>query len=730
MLTHFKPAIAAAGVTASLAFGLTISPTLAVEGMWTPEQLSEIADDMRELGFEMDAEALADLTAFPMGAVISLGGCTASFVSPQGLAVTNHHCAAGSIQFNSTEDDNLLVDGFLAGALADELPAAPGSRIYVTVEFTDVTRDVLGEIDPALEGRARYDAIEAKTKALIAECEADEGHRCDVAAFHGGLEYKRTKQLEIRDVRLVYAPAESIGTYGGDIDNWIWPRHTGDFAFYRAYVAPDGAPADYAEDNVPYAPDHHLSVSSAGLGEGDFVMAAGYPGSTSRYRRTGEVVHAFDWSYPSWVTRLTKWIATIEGASEPGSDVRVKYEDRLGSLNNTLKNFGGQIDGARRVGLVDRRVERETALNEWIAASPDRAQFAEAIAALDAVVDDANAASRANLAYRNANRPQLLAAAKRLYRLAKEKDKPDTEREPGFQERDERFIEQAMERIERRYDPIVDKAEWLLFLEEYMAQPAQARVSVFDEALGLGETFNADEVSATLDRFYAETKLSDLVARKGWMSKPAAAFEASPDRFIALAVALYEHDLAVEDDQKERAGKLQALRPAYMEAIIAWQASEGQVAYPDANSTLRVTYGTVKGGSPRDGLLYAPFTTLEGILEKDTGIEPFNAPADLLAAVKVGDYGPYLHDDIRSVPVNFLSDLDSTGGNSGSPTLNAKGELVGLLFDGTIESVNADWDFDPRTTRTIHVDSRYMLWVMEKIDGASRLIDEMTIVRY
>ena len=212
------------------------------------------------------------------------------------------------------------------------------------------------------------------------------------------------------------------------------------------------------------------------------------------------------------------------------------------------------------------------------------------------------------------------------------------------------------------------------------------------------------------------------------MDKEPAFFEESDDPFIELAVALHEKNMSLEDAEKDRAGRMAALRPDYMQAIIDWQASEGFAAYPDANSTLRVTYGTVMGGSPKDGLVYTPFTTLEGILEKDTGEEPFNAPERELELIEAADYGPYVLDTIGSVPVNFLSDLDSTGGNSGSPTMNAKGELVGLLFDGTIESVNSDWDFDPRTTRTIHVDSRYMLWVMDKVDGAQRLIEEMNIV--
>ncbi|MEO1221686.1 MAG: S46 family peptidase, partial [Pseudomonadota bacterium] len=340
--------------------------------MFTPGQLPEIADQLQEAGLELDPSDLTDLTGFPMGAVVSLGGCSASFVSPEGLVVTNHHCARGSVQFNSTAENNYLENGFLAGTKGDELPAAPGSRIYVTTELTDVTDRVReGTLD--MSPVDRYAAIEQRRKDITAECESEPGFRCLVASFYGGAEYTLIKRLEVRDVRLVYAPADAIGKYGGDIDNWQWPRHTGDFAFYRAYVAPDGSAADFSEDNVPYAPEHHLKVNAAGLDDGDFVMVAGYPGSTSRYTLLAEVENTFSWTYPTFQGLLTDWIATIEEAAPEGSDARVKYESRLAGLNNFEKNLRGQIEGARRVGLVDRRAAREAGLAEWIAAEEARA---------------------------------------------------------------------------------------------------------------------------------------------------------------------------------------------------------------------------------------------------------------------------------------------------------------------------------------------------------------------
>lgn len=701
----------------------------AKEGMFTPDQLPEITKDLRKTGLKIKPSQLSKLAEFPMGAIISLGGCSASFVSDQGLVATNHHCSRGSVQFNSTEENNYLENGFLAKSFKDELPAAPGSRVYVTKQVTDITSAVLEGVKEGMSGQERFKAIEQNRKALLANCESDAGHRCQVSSFFGGAQYKLNKRLEIKDVRIVYSPADSVGRYGGDADNWLWPRHTGDFSFYRAYVSPNGEPAEFSKHNVPYKPDHSLKVSAKGIQEGDFVMVAGYPGSTSRYARLAEVKNVFDWTYPTWITLLENWISTIEQTAPEGSDARIKYEARLAGLNNFYKNLGGQVKGAKRVGLVDRRAQRENALNEWVAKNDDGQGFADAITALDALSEESAQASRQQYWYRNVTRPSLLGAAKRLYRLSKESEKPDAERESGYQERDLTFFSEGMKSIDRRFDPAVDKAEWLMFIEGYLAQPESQRVAAFDKMLGLTDGVDMAELSKRLDSFYSDTSLNKVDTRLVLMKASAAELEKSSDPFMQLAVALYDEDIAQENASKDRRGRYAVLEPQYMRAIINWQKAQGFTAYPDANSNLRVTYGNVMGGSPKDGLEYTAFTRLQGITEKDKGVAPFNAPKAQLELIEAADYGSYELKSINSVPVNFMSDLDITGGNSGSATLNGKGELVGLVFDGTIESVNSDWDFDITKTRAIHVDSRYMLWVMEKLDDAQFLIDEMDIVK-
>jgi len=700
------------------------------EGMWQPSQLPELRDTLRDLGLELDPENLADLMQHPMNAVISLGGCTASFVSPEGLVVTNHHCAYGSIQHNSTDENNLIANGFLAKTQGDELPAAPGSRVLVTVAVEDVTESIMGRLPAGVEGRERYEAIENLEKEIVAGCEKDAGHRCNVYRFHGGLSYQLIKQLEIRDVRLVYAPSRDIGEFGGDIDNWMWPRHTGDYSFYRAYVDPQGHPADFSKDNQPYQPKHHLKVNTGDLSDGDFVMVAGYPGATYRYRLASEVENRINWYYPVRKRLYQSWLDTIDAAGGPDSEVGIKYASLNAGLNNAIKNYQGMLDGFSKSDVVERKRRLEAELQAWIEADDTRkARHASALAELRALVDRVQATQERGMLYEYlARRGELYRTARTLYRLSLEKAKPDLEREPGYQERDWVRIKERMARIERTFTPEVDRAFWRQFILEYAATPPDQHVTEFDEKFGIdGNSVDEAELDRHLDKLYDGTSLGDLEARLAWMDADPKEFEASDDPFIRLAVAMYDSDQVLEGEEKELAGLLDTVRPRYMEAIIAYRGSRGEPVYPDANSTLRVTYGTVKGYSPRDALVYTPFTTVRGVAQKNTGEFPFAVPEEELEAISERRFGRWIDEDLDSVAVNFLSTVDTTGGNSGSPTLNARGELTGLLFDGVWESIIADWDFIPGLTRSIHVDIRYVLWIMDELDGAGHLLREMGV---
>ncbi|MFB2775850.1 S46 family peptidase [Shewanella xiamenensis] len=699
------------------------------EGMWQPHQLPAMADELKAKGLEIDAKSISKLTEFPMNAVISLGGCTASFVSPKGLVVTNHHCAYGSIQYNSTAEKNLLQDGFLAKTFADELPAAPGSRVYVTEDVTNVTERVKAGLENKT-GREFYQGIENQEKALVAECEKDEGYRCQVYSFHGGLEYYLVKQLEIRDVRLVYNPAGSVGKYGGDIDNWMWPRHTGDYSFYRAYVSKNGKPAEFSADNVPYEPKSFLKVSAKGVSEGDFVMVAGYPGRTNRYRTATEVQNEFEWAYPEGKMLRERFIEIIKATAPDGSDERIKYESQIAGLANYAKNFTSMIEFYGKSTMLADRKALEAKLAEWIAKDSSReAKYGKTLAELDALIAKSKAHQERDMILSYISSTTMLPTATNLYRLAHEKQLPDMQREPGFQDRDMTRFKASMERIDRRYAASVDKAVLLDMLKRYAALPEAQRLPAMDKAFGIDNKVNEAKLAKTLDKMYAKTELGNKDVRLAWMEKSVDDFKASKDPFIQFAVAMYDTNMSEEKKEKELDGEMMKIRPQYMDAIIAYNLEQGKPVYADANSSLRVTVGHVKGYSPKDGLVAVPFTRLEGIVQKDTGIDPFDAPKKQLELIKQKQYGDFYMKSIDSVPVNFLSTLDTTGGNSGSPTLNGRAELVGLLFDGVYESIIGGWAFDNEINRSIHVDSRYMLWVMKYLDGADNLLAEMEIVK-
>ena len=730
-MTRFSLSLLA---TATLAV-LAATTAHADEGMWMPKQLPQIAKALKAGGLALDPAKLNDLTAFPMGAVVGLPGCTGSFVSPQGLVVSNHHCIYGSIQYNSKPDRDLLKNGFYAATLADELPAAPGTRVLVTVDMKDVTAEVLSASTQALTGKARTDAIEATQKRLVSACELEAGHRCNVYAFFGGLQYQLIKQLEIRDVRLVHAPATGVGLFGGDADNWVWPRHTGDYSFYRAYVGADGKPAEFSKDNKPYTPKHHLKFASprtSPLNEGDFVMVAGYPGKTDRHRLPREVDFAFGWQQPARAKAMGEAIDLIKAETAGRRDGEIKVADRIAGLQNTYKNYQGQQQSFEGSDILARRQAGYERLKAWVNADAKRkARYGADIAATESLLAEREAIQRAEY-LSSFMTPQLLNAARQLYLLAHERAKPDAERKAGYQDRDLPRIRAGQQSLERRYDEPSDKRVAAHFLAQYLAQPADTLNPAWVEAYGLKAGQDEAGIRAQLDKAYAGSKLADTAFRLSWLDKDVAAFKASDDAFIKAAVALYDDDRRLENRDKELGGKLQKAYAGTQQALIDYHASRGEAVYPDANSTLRISFGKVQARSPgTDGSNWTAFTTLRGIVAKHKGpVEAggeFNAPAEQLAAIKARNFGPYGVKALDSVPVNFLSTLDSTGGNSGSPVLNKNAEFVGLLFDGTLDAVISDWDFNPKMVRSISVDSRYMLWQMSVVDKTTRLLQEMGI---
>jgi len=697
------------------------------EGMWMPQQLPQIAKQLKAAGLKLDPANLTKLTEFPAGAIVSLGGCSASFVSPQGLVVTNHHCVYNSVAVNSTPERDLLKDGFLARTMGEELPAAPGSRIFVTEEVANVSDQVITPEVAKLDGKARIDAIEKNQKDLVSACEKDAGYRCTVASYYGGLEFYRLKQLEIRDVRLVHAPASGVGKFGGDTDNWMWPRHTGDYGFYRAYVSKDGKSAEFAQDNVPYKPKHTIKIAKEGSKEGDFVMVMGYPGRTNRHRLPSEVAFTFDWNYPAFIAASGETLAIIDRETKTDPAAKLKYAGQIAGVNNYYKNRKGMLTSYQNSDFLQRKTAEHNALKAWVNADAGRkAQYAADIEAAEKLIAERDAGTRKGFFLTYAQ-PRFLTSARTLYRLANERAKPDLDRKTGYQERDLPRLNSVTTGLDRTYDEKVDKALVLNFLQKYNAQPAAEHDAAFDAALGIKAGMSEAELKTALDRIYAGSKLANKEERTAWLTKSPKEFQASNDSFIKAAVAMYDADLKDEAKGEESSGKIQKAYGNYMKAKIAYMNSRGQAVYPDANSTLRVTFGKIAGRAQgADGTTgWTAFTTINGVVSKHTGEGEFDAPANQLKAIQAKDFGKFVDPKLKTVPVNFLATLDITGGNSGSAALNAKGELIGLAFDGTLDSIISDWDFNKAMTRSIQVDTRYMLWNMQHVDKADNLLKEM-----
>lgn len=698
-------------------------------GMWMPGQLAAggHAETLAKLGLAYDPAALTQPTEFPLGAIVSLGGCSASFVSPDGLLITNHHCVIRALSRNSTKDENLLENGFLAKTRAEERWAGPGQHVYVTTSFTDVTDQVLAGLEDIQDPGARWTEMQSRQDNLVTACKASKpGVTCQVASYFEGAQFFQIEQVELRDIRLVHAPDAGVGVFGGEIDNWRWPRHTGDYSFYRAYVGADGKPADHAATNVPYQPKHFLKVATEDLDPGDLVMVAGYPGRTSRLKTSAEVEEATSWAYPRRIARAEAMLAALEAAVGGDETLRIKAEPRLRGLANGLTNIKGMLEGLDKGGLAATRKQQEAELQAWIEADAQRkAAYGAVLAELASLHGEGLATRERDAAFEDLLRSsELLGRARMILDAAEQREKgggPDADTLAKFQT--------GLDEASRGYARELDRAVLELSLRFVAALPAEQRPPAF--ALFVpGTAVDEAAIKKAVDALYAKTKLEDAKQVMSLLGKSKTAqLRKSKDPIIALALALEPMIAEHEKRAAEHAGKLAVLRPRYIAALREFAASNGQVLAPDANSTLRVTYGTVRGYSS-NGNDYEPFTTVSQMRGKHTGEEPFDLPEACLTAIEAGNFGPYVDPELGELPIDFLADLDITGGNSGSPTLNARGELIGLVFDGNYEAMASNWLFMPEITRSIHVDIRSVLWFMDAVDGADHLLTEMGVTSH
>jgi len=771
------------------------APAAAVEGKWTPEQVLELDPAwLRSLGLRLPPERLWRRQGGGLlDAAVRVGGCSASFISAQGLLITNHHCAFGILQQHSTPERNLIESGYLAAGRDRELP---GANLRATLPHR--TTDVTGAIEQAAaaagaDDLVRYQAIEREKKQLVATCERHEGQlpgpptaspptsvplpgqpssapppgqppsapspgqassvpapgqassapatpaiaarRCEVATFDGGVRYLLIESREYPDVRLVYAPPRAVGDFGGEVDNWSWPRHSGDFALLRVYAAPDGMPAPRTATSVPLRPPHFFPVAAAGVRPGDFVMVAGYPGTTVRSLTAPEMRERGDRFLPRRAELLRAWLDLMESAARANAAAGIALADRIKGLGNAEKNARGQIAGLRRGRTLERKEAADRETLAWAAAKAPAA--AAAYRELSRLVEQRLASWDRDFLLGEARLgPKPLDLAMTLVRHAREAAKPDLEREPPYMDRNRDRLQEGLRRDQSRLDPPAEAALLADLLARFAALPEPTRVTAVERLLaGLppgGGTagvaaprFERAALAAKAAAMVAGSRVTDLEERMRMLDESAAQLAARHDPLLDLAASLDDALREAEERDHRFRGAVARLRPAWRRAEAAH--AGGRPLAPDANGTLRVSFAHVAGYAPRDGVWMQPQTRVAGVVEKQTGSEPFDAPAALLAAAPRAPASRWADAGLHDVPVCFLADADTAGGSSGSPVLNGRGELVGVNFDRVWENVANDFGYDPPVARNVSVDVRYLFWVLETLDGdaAAPLLEEM-----
>jgi hypothetical protein len=701
-----------------LCLALQTSTSFALEGKWTPQQVLQLDPAiLKKEGLEIPPASLWDpkLGTGLLAATVNVGGCSGGFVSPDGLFITNHHCLFSILQEHATPQDDIITNGFLAKSHDAEL-RGNSLRLTIPRHFTDVTARVQAAIPQDATDPVRFQAIERVSTELVKECEKRPAARCKVSAFDGGVQYVLVDAQEVSDVRLVYAPPRAIGEYGGEIDNWMWPRHTGDFAIGRVYV-----------DGAPMKTPHYFPISTRGVEPGDFVMVIGYPGITYRSLTAAEMTERRD----LWFTRRHdlwgEWIRNLEETTRGSAAGKIAVASDLKSLDNVYKNADGQLAGFQRGKIVEKQRASDEAVLAWARTRP---QYAGAVAAYDGLTKVLEEQRRSwehdfllgRLAATNAAPtppgPKSLFFATSVVRSAIERQKSDAQRDPLYTERNLPRVAERLEREQKNFFAPADQGALAIVARRALALPDGQHIAAIDHAFG------GNDLNPRIADLYAQTKIFDPAERSRMLTETPEQLHARHDPLLELAFDL-DGELRELADRRERwDGAVGRLRPEWRRAVIA---HAGKPVAPDANSTLRVSFAHVAGYSPRDGLFAVPQTTLAGVLEKNTGAEPFNAPQGILDAAAAKRFGRWKDAKLHDVPVNFLADADTTGGNSGSPTVNGRGELVGVNFDRVWENVANDFGYNEAVGRNVNVDVRYLLWILEQVDHADGLLKELGV---
>jgi hypothetical protein len=698
------------------------------EGMWIPLLIEKYNIKlMQEKGFKLSAEDIYSVNKACMkDAVVQFGGgCTGEILSADGLLITNHHCGYSQIQRHSTLDHDYLTNGFWAMSKEEELPN-PGLSVTFLKRMEEVTDQVMEGVKDSMRDNARDNMIKSNIAAITKKATEGNGFTASVRPFYMGKQYFLFVYESFRDIRLVGAPPSGIGKFGGETDNWVWPRHTGDFSLFRIYAGKDNKPADFSANNVPYKPIYHFPISLKGIKEGDFTMVLGYPGTTSEYVPSYHIDMVKNYLNPKMIGIRTKKIEIMEAAMNSDPLIRIQYSAKKSGLANSWKKWIGESQSLEKMGTIEKKVEFENRLTKWIAEDNYRAKRYGNL--LTKYKELYISLREYNLVFNYTNDvffnsgAEAVGFARNIKALADLIENKADDRQVKVMKNN--LIESG-KNFFQNYDQATDKKLFLAVIAMYgenldIKWQAPEYIKLKNSCRG--------NFSAVADKLYNKSIFTDETRFKSFVTgfNSSSINKLKKDPLYLISVDAVDFlNAKVRPELVRLNDEIQKLNVDYMSAQMEFE--KDKVFYPDANSTLRLTYGTVKGYFSKDAVYFTYYTTLKGIMEKDNpSVYDYNVPEKLKQLYITKDYGRYTQDG--EVPVCFIANNHTTGGNSGSPVINADGQLIGVNFDRAWEGVASDLSFNPQQSRNISLDIRYALFLIDKFAGAGYLLKEMTII--
>jgi len=694
------------------------------EGMWLPLLINKNIVEMQEMGLKLSAEDIYSVNQSSLkDAIVIFGrGCTGEMISPEGLLITNHHCGYGSIQKVSTPTANYLQDGFWATNKKEEIPIQ-GLSVKFLVRMIDATEKVLDSITSEMTEEERNNIIKKNSQILVEEATKDTHYNAIIESFFGGNEYYLFVYETYTDVRLAGTPPEAIGKFGSDTDNWMWPRHTGDFSMFRVYSNAGGEPAVYSEENVPLKPKHYLPISIAGVKEGDFAMIMGYPGSTQRYLSSYGVDLAINQTNMTIVNIRAEKLRIMREGMDADEAVRLQYASKYARTANYWKYFIGQTKGLKNLNVKDKKLAEEAEFSNWVNQNPvAKEKYGEALPLISNAYDEIEKTNLTKWYFREAiyYGPEILRYAnsfKKLSKLLNDKEAKAEDIEKAIDK-----LKAGVENHFKDYNKSIDHNLYASMMRMYNKNVPIDQQPVY--LLEMDDKYKGD-FDAYADDVFEKTMFADKDKVVEFLNDPNKK-KLSKDPVLIAIKAFGEKYKEVMKTSKDADQMLAEGHRLYIAGLREMNSDKNY--YPDANFTMRLSYGTVQDYYPADAVHYNYFTTMDGIMEKeDPNNWEFIVPEKLKELYDAKDFGPYADDGV--MPVCFLTTHDITGGNSGSPVINDNGELIGLAFDGNWEAMSGDIAFEPELQRTINVDIRYVMLIIDKFAGAKNLIEEMTIVK-